>query len=242
MTQFEVNSEKLPAYQRIGNELRRRIKTGELKPGMSIESERSIAKANGVSLMTARQALKALESEGLVDRRVGAGTFVAPPRIQFNRLLGFSEQMATRRLQPSSKLISFRITRQEDEVCARLLQGAATNLVRLERVRFGGGEPFCAETCYFVEKDFPTLRKSHLEKRSLFDILEQQYGLQLSYADEEVDATSADLRTCRLLSISLGAPLLRIRQTLYHSGAHPLAYSVGLYRSDRHSIAVRRFR
>jgi GntR family transcriptional regulator len=242
MPELEASSERVPAYQRIRNELRRRIQTGELKPGMPIDSERSIAKTNAVSLMTARQAIKALESEGLVDRRVGAGTFVAPPRIQFNRLLGFSEQMVSRGLQPSSRLISFTITKQEDDVCARLLQAGGTNLVRLERVRFGGGEPFSVETCYFVETDFPGIRKSHLEKRSLFEVLEQQYGVRLSYADEEVDATSADARVTRFLRITLGAPLLRIRQTLYQESGHPLAYSLGLYRSDRHSIATRRFR
>jgi GntR family transcriptional regulator len=80
------------------------------------------------------------------------------------------------------------------------------------------------------------------ERSSLFMTLEQDYGVQLSYADEEVDATGADLRTSKLLNVPPGAPVLRIRQVLYSAAGRAIAYSLALYRSDRHSLLVRRFR
>src|ERR1700689_83879 len=75
-----------PAYKRIQSVIRQRIDAGELKPGDVVDSERELAKIHGVSLMTARHALTGLEREGLVVRRRGAGTFVAPPKIHFNKL------------------------------------------------------------------------------------------------------------------------------------------------------------
>src|SRR5207248_7865266 len=115
----------LPAYQRIQTAIRGRISNGELKPGDSVASERELARLHGVSLMTARHALAGLEREGMVERRRGSGTFVAPPRIHFNKLMSYTEQMSSRGLAPSSKIIALKIIDDEDEIAARLKIGRA---------------------------------------------------------------------------------------------------------------------
>src|SRR5881409_3865214 len=98
-----------PAYKRIQSVIWKRIETGQLKPGDVVNSERELAKIHGVSLMTARHALAGLEREGYVVRRRGAGTFVAPPKIHFNKLMSYTEQMARRGLAVGSKLVSLSI-------------------------------------------------------------------------------------------------------------------------------------
>src|SRR5437870_12912692 len=87
-----------PAYKRIRSAILKRIERGHLKPGDVVDSERELAKIHHVSLMTARHALAVLEREGMVERRRGSGTFVAPPKIHFNKLVSFTEQMASRGL------------------------------------------------------------------------------------------------------------------------------------------------
>ena len=91
-----------PAYQRIRSVIWKRIEAGQLKPGDVVDSERELAKIHRVSLMTARHALTSLEREGVVERRRGAGTFVAPPKIHFNTLMSYSKQMASRCLVAGS--------------------------------------------------------------------------------------------------------------------------------------------
>src|SRR5215469_8157931 len=136
-----------PAYQRIQGALRTQIEAGELKPGDAVASERELARMHGVSLMTARHALAGLEHEGMVERRRGAGTFVAPPRIHFNKLMSYTEQMSSRGLSPSSKLISLGTIETEQEIAARLSLPATSRLIKVERLRLGGNEPFAIETC-----------------------------------------------------------------------------------------------
>jgi GntR family transcriptional regulator len=80
----QARNNGIPAYQKIQNAIQRRIESGKLKPGDAVESERELARLHQVSLMTARHALSVLEQEGVVQRRRGAGTFVAPPKIHFN--------------------------------------------------------------------------------------------------------------------------------------------------------------
>jgi DNA-binding transcriptional regulator YhcF (GntR family) len=67
-----------PAYRRIAERLRKAIADGRIAPGARMASERELAARHGVSLMTARRAMVDLQRMGLVTRRIGAGTFVAP--------------------------------------------------------------------------------------------------------------------------------------------------------------------
>src|SRR5258708_21792980 len=89
-----------PIYKKIQQTILKRVETGQLKPGDAVDSERELARIHGVSLMTARHALAGLERDGLVERRRGTGTFVAPPKINFNKLMSYTEQMGGRSLPP----------------------------------------------------------------------------------------------------------------------------------------------
>ena len=231
-----------PAYKRIQAAILKRIETGQLRPGDAVDSERELAKIHGVSLMTARHALAGLEREGTVERRRGAGTFVAPPRIHFNKLMSFTEQMASRGLAGCSKMLSCTVTDDESEISARLALPSVSPLLRIERLRLGADEPFAVETVYLSAGNFPRLTRPRLERGSLFSLLEREYNVTLAHADEEIDATSADARTADLLAVSRGAPLLRIRQVIFSTTGEPTLYVLGLYRSDRHTLMIRRFR
>jgi GntR family transcriptional regulator len=232
----------LPAYQKIQSAIREQIELGDLKPGDAVASERELARLHRVSLMTARHALAGLEREGMVERRRGAGTFVAPPRIHFNRLMSYTEQMASRGLAAASRVITAKIIEQDDEVAARLMLPAGSRMVKIERLRHAADEPFALESCYLPAERFAGLTQDGLGRGSLFARIEQDYGVQLTYADEEVDATAADGRTAQLLELQRGAPVMRIRQVIYSSNGKPVIYVVGFYRAERHSLFIRRFR
>ncbi|PYU66871.1 MAG: hypothetical protein DMG49_20665 [Acidobacteria bacterium] len=71
---------------------------------------------------------------------------------------------------------------------------------------------------------------------------QRDYGVELGYSDEEVDATMPDPRTAELLGVSKREPLLRIRQVIYSTKGVVILYVLGLYRSDRHNLVIRRYR
>src|ERR1700738_2351860 len=173
MAQVQNGRNGTPAYQRIRSIIWKRIEAGQLKPGDVVDSERELAKIHRVSLMTARHALTSLEREGVVERRRGAGTFVAPPRIHFNKLMSYTEQMASRGLSACSKVIAAKIVEQEDEIAARLMLPAASKMVKIERLRHTADEPFALETCYLPAERFPGLAREALGRSSLFARLEQ---------------------------------------------------------------------
>ena len=112
----------------------------------------------------------------------------------------------------------------------------------MKRLRHAADEPFALETCYLSQKEFPGLLAAPLGRESLFAVLERNYSVKLGYADEEVDATAADPEIADLLGIPRRDPLLRIRQVIFSSGGKAIIYVLGLYRSDRHNLVIRRFR
>jgi|SRR5947209_3816170 len=231
-----------PVYKKIQSAIRTRIESLELQPGDSVPSERELARIHKVSLMTARHALAGLEREGLVERRRGAGTFVAAPKIHFNKLMSYTEQMSSRGLNPRSRVLVAKIVEHHVEVAARLGLPASSALVKIERLRETGDEPFALETCYLPAKEFSGLTRANLGRTSLFATLQQEFGVELAYADEEVDATTADASVAELLELPKGAPVLRIRQVIFSTKGKAVIYGVGFYRSERHTLFIRRFR
>jgi len=150
--------------------------------------------------------------------------------------------MSGRSLTACSKVLSFGIVDNEQEVAARLNLASNARLLKVERLRLAAEEPFAVETCYLPAEDFVGLTRAAVARGSLFSILEGAYGIQIAYADEEMDATAAAPAIANLLQVEHGEPLLRIRQLIFSSAGKASIYVLGLYRSDRHTLLVRRFR
>ncbi len=72
-----VDTDRL--YRKIARQITELIAAGEFAPGQRLPAERDLANQLGVSRPSVREALIALEIEGKVEVRVGAGVFVLPP-------------------------------------------------------------------------------------------------------------------------------------------------------------------
>ncbi|WP_301103175.1 GntR family transcriptional regulator [Propionivibrio sp.] len=89
-------SHPVPLYIQIREALRSRIVDGSYHQNDRLPSESELMRHHGVSRITVRQALGDLESEGLIFRVVGKGSFVLrlKPFEELTRLRGFGEAMS----------------------------------------------------------------------------------------------------------------------------------------------------
>ncbi|MBR8745146.1 GntR family transcriptional regulator [Nocardiopsis sp. MG754419] len=94
---------KLPS-RRIADELRAAITSGELPEGRKLESERKLAERFESARNTAREAVRLLAEEGLVDVQHGRGVFVRRKR----KLLRFGSERYSKRLREQTGLSPYR--------------------------------------------------------------------------------------------------------------------------------------
>lgn len=78
-------SERSPLYQQIKQALRAEIDAGRFDPAAPFVTQREVCERFGVSSITAVRALNDLVAEGVLVRRRGLGTFVAPSRARLSR-------------------------------------------------------------------------------------------------------------------------------------------------------------
>ena len=87
----EVISKRVrPRHQLIAEDLRQRIRSGELHPGETIPSYRTLMETHGVTVGTVRQAVLALQSDGWIESAPGVGCVVAQPRAR-RLMIGIAE-------------------------------------------------------------------------------------------------------------------------------------------------------
>ena len=69
----------VPLYRKVYLDLRERIEKGEFVPGERLPYERELCQHYNVKRVTVRRALELLSEEGLIEKRMGLGSFVKHP-------------------------------------------------------------------------------------------------------------------------------------------------------------------
>lgn len=230
----------LPAHTRIGRWLEGLIGSGELAAGDKLPSEVEIATSLGVSRMTLRQALSALESKGLIDRRRGrfGGNFVAAPRFEFDHagLPGFTEQMRRFDVAPGARVLRARTHRPDAQVGKALGLRRTDQVHEILRVRTADGEPIVLEQAHLPATVFPAMLSRDLTG-SLYAIM-RDYGAAPHSADERIEATRATSEQSEILGVDAGSPLLLIVRTSFSDNGVAVEFSRDHHRSDRAAIRI----
>src|SRR5690625_3352507 len=93
-----------PPSRRIADELRQQIAGGVLQPGDRLPSERALSQQHAAARNTAREAIRILAEQGLVDVQHGRGVFVRRKR----RLFRFGAERYSHRLRDDTGLSPYR--------------------------------------------------------------------------------------------------------------------------------------
>lgn len=231
----------LPLYYQIQQKLLNQIRSGMLKAGDPVPSEEEIAARLGVSRMTARQALKSLRDMGVTYTERGRGTFVSVNKLEKNirQVLSFTEEMAARGLRPTSKMLSFETLEAGEEIAAALHIPAGESLFKLQRIRMADKSPMGIEGSYIPQRLCPDLLKVFDPTTSLYQVLAERYGIQMSTADEVVEAALAGASEARLLQIQKGSPVFVFTRVSCVQSGRPVEYVKSTYRADRYKITHR---
>ncbi len=217
-------------FQKLQNDLAALI--ASMPAGERLPSEPKLAKQLGVSRATLREAMRTFETQGLIRRRQGAGTFVVgrvPVLESGLEVLESIETMAQRLgMEVSVKDFQVEEVLAEPKQAAKLDVPLNSPLVRISRVMCMDNRPaaFLVDT---LSKDF--LAAEELPKHftgSVLDFLIAR-GDAPTMAKIAVNASSAPSYVAKGLEIQRGDVLLRLSSQLYLAANQVIDYSIGYF-------------
>jgi GntR family transcriptional regulator len=239
---LERTDHRLPLYARLRDVLTSRIAGGEWVHGTPLPSENALADAFGVSVGTIRKALQQLVDEGLLERRHGNGTFVRRAKLDksLHRFFRYAGNSAER--GPESRILSRRIDAAGEDDRVKLDLTLDERVIRIERLRLWGEEPFLAERIVLPLHRFAPLMNAKLEELGpfLYPIYEERCREIVASAKEELRFSSADAATARLLGCVRGDSIVVISRTARGHDGRPLEWRVsrGLAEKFVYSVEI----
>jgi len=225
----------LPLHVQIAEALTARIESGELVAGDRLPPERDLSQALGVNRLTLRRALRSLETQGLITRRQGRGTHVAAPKIErpAARLVSFTRGMQRHGYQPGTRLLSVEVQPAHAALAAVLLIPTYAPIFLVHRLRTLDAEPVLLEQYALPQARFPGLDHHDLERRSVYDVLREEYGVEVHRARQSLEPLVAGEYEAEVLGVPPGAPLMLERRLSFDAGERPVEHGRDLYRGDR---------
>ena len=200
--------------------------------GQRLPSEPDLAKQLGVSRATLREAMRSFETQGLIRRRQGSGTFVVGKVQALDGGLEVLESLDTiaRRmgLEMSVSDLAVESIQADDEIAGALNLAKGTRLTRVRRVIRAESRP----VAYLVD----ILPEDLLHPRdlpadfhgSVLDYLIER-GDPLTSSRADVSAIGATADVAKPLEIQRGDVLLHFHAQLFNSEGKPVDYSLSYF-------------
>jgi GntR family transcriptional regulator len=224
-------------WDHVRRSLAEDVANGTLRPGARLPSERVLSERLGVSRVTVRRALIALEQEGIIETSPGLGRFVPrshPVEEPPNELVSFAQMGASLGLEVTTQVLVARTRPSTLDESEALSVGPGVDLVELERLRLLDGVPIVIDHSLIPAARAPALLEADFATASLYDKLSDSYGLVAWRAEYVLQAEPAGERAARLLGLATGEPVLVARQTTLDLERRPFQLSVLTYRGDRY--------
>lgn len=220
-------------YKQIADDLRRRIASGELAPGVAVPTEGQLAEQWQTSRGPIRNALAELRLEGLIEtargrparvaaRKAGQAVDVSIPFTRWARDLG---------AEPGARTQEVSLHRASASVAADLEISEGELVVDVVRLRLLDGRPTMLERLTYIEPVGRLLFDADLDAVSITEFLASR-GVVTAEVVHEIDAVAADALDATLLELSPSAPLLRLHRVAKDAGGRTFESSDERYRSD----------
>lgn len=247
MTETE-GGDRRPASERLADELRRSIESGELPAGAKLPSERELAETHTIARNTARQAIRLLAESGLVVAEHGRGVFVRPatsvirlgndrysPRYRETGLSPFLLECAKQGKAGRFEVLSVERVTPPADVATRLHLSADTpSALRRENVFWADADPIQRVTTWLpwaVAEGTGLLRDEVGHPFGIHGILEER-GHTMARILDEVSARMPTPDEREHLHLSPGVPVLDVLHTSVDTEGEPYELTRFVMRAD----------
>jgi GntR family transcriptional regulator len=232
----------MPLYQQLKIELRRSIEAGVWKAGEAIPPERELMERYRISRITVRQALADLEGEGLLHRRHGKGTFVAPRRggiiaESLSVMTGHLEELQLRGLDPQVTVLELDTRPMPPDVAQAMHRPEGSTGWYFYRLVRTDAIPLMLSEVYLPTDLYLNLDESILKREGMSRFL-LAHGYVPARGLQRIAARVASHQEATLLEMSPGEAVLDVTRVIIGPDDRPLVWFRTKYRGDRYEYEV----
>lgn len=211
------------------------ISENRLMPHDKLPSERDMCDMWNLNRATLRSATRRLIQENRLYAKVGAGTFVAPPKfvrnLQDMETLACVAEKAGRTL--TTAVLHTEILECNKELSQKLKVMLGHKLFALQRVRSLDGVPFILELSYVDYERCRGIERFDLAADSLYRILREEYGVQVDRGQESIGITYATEQEAELLGIPVGTAAFFMNGVSSDAGGRAVECFKAISRADQ---------
>lgn len=223
--------ENQPHFQRLQSSLRKIIET--TPPGQKLPAEPLLAKTLGVSRATLREAMRDFESQGLILRRQGIGTFVVShPQIMESGLevLESIETLAKKiGLNVSMGDLNIDQIQAQADLAGIFEIDPGAPVVRVRRTILADNRPVAHLIDILPENILQPADLHTGFTGSVLDLLLRRGTPMLAKSIANIQAEAASSEVARALHIQRGDVMLVILARLYEAGGKVVDYSTSYF-------------
>ena len=221
-------------YQMIYQDLLDKIKQRVIQPNTYLPSENELMKQYGASRDTVRKALNLLLQNGYIQKNKGKGSLVLDiDRIAFpvSGVTSFKELQKTLHGDVETIVNMFLEEEIPNELKEDLYMDSG-KIYHIERIRKIDGEKVILDTDYLNGKVVNGLKIEHA-KNSLYEYIEKELGLKISFARKEITVVKATQREKQLLDMLDYDLLVCVKSYTYLEDATLFQYTISKHRPDK---------
>jgi GntR family transcriptional regulator len=216
----------VPLHHQVFLVLQDEIAERRYAPGEALPGEEDLARHFGVSRVTIRAALEALDALGLIERRQGVGTFVRElPRPEPLTVPMMGLAVRSREIVRTTRahVIEYGFQPAPRHVQSHFQAQPADLFQRAVRIRYMKNQPIMQVTTYIPEAIGRQFGPEDMEGSSLYAIL-QRFGITFTLGEQLVTAAAADPVVAERLNLSIGAPLLKVVRLHFDTMERPIQH------------------
>lgn len=228
-----------PMYIQLREVIRGKIETGEYPPGTAIPSENQLSETYGLNRLSVRNALEALENEGLLQSVQGKGVFVRGEKTlrDLETLGGYRHTMEERGVDASTRVL-IKAQRQAGPLYSRLLQLSPDDPIWfIRRVDSSEGAPVALEEIFIPYELIPGLDEIDIGLFSLYDALNWN-GIHPYIGQQTLRVTCLEPALARLIDLSPEQKVMEFSYLVRDINGRMLEFSRSWIRGDRTAFYV----
>lgn len=208
---------KVPLYCKLAEIIEEKINGNIWKPGTKIPSERELSAIYGMSRITVRNAIDELSKQGKLEKIQGKGTFVLSKSIVQNlsNVYSFTKEMEKQGKISSTKVIQKKVITADKKIANHLGIDEGEEIIYIERLRCAENVPIMIEKTYFVLKNYEFVLDIDLKHESLYQSLENKYGICIDKAIESFKSCELNPKECKQLNCAKRQHGLYVKRTSY---------------------------